>query len=277
MSNWKLAAGRLTWWTLAAIVFVVSVSPAPTQAIPMTCRAIGVLRLENGTLQICAQVGNKRFWQSATSHSTSGKSRIRASEVFPGSDLTRQNLRGINLEGRDISTARMPFADLTDAKLAGAFVMSLNFASANLTNSDLSRTYGGWLFFNGANLAGANLSNSYLPYSNFDAYVVENTMIRVNLRGANLDSATLRGSTFENADFDRASAKGANFQDSLFIGTSLRDANLTGANFVGATLSNANFTGSKLGDDWRTLFRGARFENTTWVDGKVYSAFPGAP
>lgn len=277
MSNWKLAAGRLTWWTLAAIVFIVSVSPAPTQAIPMTCRAIGVLRLENGTLQICAQVGNKRFWQSATSHSTSGKSRIRASEVFPGSDLTRQNLRGINLEGRDISTARMPFADLTDAKLAGAFVMSLNFASANLTNSDLSRTYGGWLFFNGANLAGANLSNSYLPYSNFDAYVVENTMIRVNLRGANLDSATLRGSTFENADFDRASAKGANFQDSLFVGTSLRDANLTGANFVGATLSNANFTGSKLGDDWRTLFRGARFENTTWVDGKVYSAFPGAP
>jgi len=277
MSNRKSAAGRLTWWIVTAVVFIISVTPVPSQATSMTCRAIGVLRLENGTLQLCAQVGNKRIWQSATSHSTSGKSRIRVSQIFPGSDLTRQNLRGINLEGRDISTARMPFADLTGANLAGAFVMSLNFASANLINSDLSRAYGGWLFFNGANLAGANLTNAYLPYSNFDAYVVENTMIRVNLRGANLDSATLRGSTFENADFDRANAKGANFQDSLFIGASLRDANLTGANFVGATLSNANFAGSTLGDDWRTLFRGARFENTTWVDGKVYSAFPGTP
>lgn len=242
-----------------------------------TCRVIGVARLENGSLRICSQVGNKRVWQSATSQTSGSRSKIRAAQVYPGSDLTKQNLRGINLEGRDISTARMPFADLTGANLSGAFVMSLNFASANLSKANLSRMYGGWLFFNGANLEGANLSNAYLPSSNFDAYVAENGMVRVNLQGTNLDSATFRGSTFEKADLNRASAKGANFQDSLFVDANLRDANLTGASFRGAMLINANFSGSTLGSDWKSLFREARFENTTWVDGKIYSVMPDTP
>lgn len=259
---------------LAAVAVTLTGAPAHGAG---SCRAIGVTRIESGSLRICSQVGNRRIWQSAASPNAGSNSRIRAAQVFPGSDLTRQNLRGINLAGRDISTARMPFADLTGANLSGAFVMSVNFASANLTKANLSRMYGGWLFFNGATLEGADLSGAYLPSSNFDAYVAENGMVRVNLQATNLDSAMFRSSTFENADLNRASARGANFQDSLFVGSNIRGANLTGASFVGATLSQANFSGSTLGSDWKTLFRGARFENTTWVDGRVYSTMPDAP
>lgn len=284
MSHPTLISRRLGWkaarsvvGTLLTVIVAMTMPGVPAQATSADCRAIGVARLENGSLKICSQVGNRRVWRSTSIPSSSGSSKIRATQVYPGSDLTGQNLRGINLAGRDISTARMPFADLTGANLSGAFVMSLNFASANLTRANLSKMYGGWLFFNGANLEGANLSGTYLPSSNFDAYVAEPGMVRVNLQGANLDSATLRSSTFENADLSNVSAKGANFQDSLFVGTNLRNANLTGASFEGASLYHANFSGSILSSDWKTLFRGARFENTTWVDGKIYSVMPDVP
>ncbi|MGA1143375.1 MAG: pentapeptide repeat-containing protein [Ilumatobacteraceae bacterium] len=92
-----------------------------------------------------------------------------------------------------------------------------------------------------------------------------------------MTSATLRGSTFENARLDRTSARGANFEDSNFVNASIQNADLSGANFQGSDLSNTNFSGSTLGSDWRLQFRGARFENTTWVDGKVYSATPDSP
>lgn len=273
--EWRVARNLIG--TLSVSIVAMMMTGMAAQAASAECRAIGVARLENGSLRICSQVGSRRVWRSTTSQSFSGGQKIRAAQVYPGSDLTGQNLRGINLAGRDISTARMPFADLTGANLSGAFVMSLNFASANLVRANLSKMFGGWLFFNGANLEGANLSGTYLPSSNFDAYVAENGMVRVNLQGANLDSATLRSSTFENADLNKVSAKGANFQDSLFVGANLRNANLTGASFEGATLSHANFSGSTLGSDWKTLFRGARFENTTWVDGKIYSVMPDVP
>lgn len=273
--KWRCSMRVVGISALAAVAVTLTV--APVHGSLGSCSTIGVARIESGSLRICSQVGNRRIWQSAASPAAGSSPKIRAVQVFPGSDLTRQNLRGINLAGRDVSTARMPFSDLTGANLSGAFVMSVNFASANLTKANLSRMYGGWLFFNGANLECADLSGAYLPSSNFDAYVAENGMIRVNLQGTNLDFATFRSSTFENADLNRSSAKGANFQDSLFIGSNVRGANLAGASFVGATLSNANFSGSILGDDWQSSFKGARFENTTWVDGRVYSAMPSTP
>jgi uncharacterized protein YjbI with pentapeptide repeats len=90
-------------------------------------------------------------------------------------------------------------------------------------------------------------------------------------------SATLRGSTFEQARLDRTSARGANFEDSNFANASIQNADLAGANFQGSDLFNANFSGSTLGSDWRLQFRGARFENTTWVDGRIYSTIPDSP
>jgi uncharacterized protein YjbI with pentapeptide repeats len=249
----------------------------PASAVSKNCRTLGVSRIENGKLVVCVRVGNKKIWQSATASSSASKTSIRSSQVLAGSDLTRQNLRGINLAGRDISTARMPYADLTGANLSGAFVMSLNLASANLAGANLSKAYGGWLFVNGANLEGANLTNASLVHSNFDAYVAENGFMRVNLEGATLTSATLRGSTFEQARLDRTSARLANFEDSNFANASIQNADLAGANFQGSDLFNANFSGSTLGSDWRLQFRGARFENTTWVDGRIYSTTPDSP
>ena len=259
------------------VLLTMTTFASPADAASKSCRTPGVPRIENGTLVVCVRVGNKKIWQSATASSSASKTSIRGSQVLPGIDLTRQNLRGINLAGRDISTARMPYADLTGANLSGAFVMSLNLASANLAGANLSKAYGGWLFLNGANLEGVNLTNASLVHSNFDAYVAENGFMRVNLERSTLISATLRGSTFENARLDRTSARGANFEDSNFVNASIQNADLSGANFQGSDLSNSNFSGSTLGSDWRLQFRGARFENTTWVDGKVYSATPDSP
>lgn len=268
---------RIVRRTVSIVTILLAMNGASADATSATCGALGVARLENGSLRICSLVGNDQVWISSGSQASAGNSKIQTSKIYPGSDLTRQNLRGINLAGRDISTARMPFADLTGANLSGAFVMSLNFASANLTRVNLSKAHGGWLFLNGANLEGANLSTAYLPSSNFDAYVAENGTIRANLQGANLDAVTLRGSTFENANLTKANARGADFRESLFANAILRDCNLVGANFVGAVLDGADFSSSKLGSDWKKLFKGAHFEKTIWVDGKIYSAVPNTP
>ena len=273
----KILFVRIVWRTLSFLTVLLAVNGAAADATSATCGVLGVARLENGTLRICSLVGNNQVWVSSGNQASAGNSKIQASTIFPGSDLTRQNLRGINLAGRDISTARMPFADLTGANLSGAYVMSLNFASANLTKANLSKARGGWLFLNGATLEGANLAGAYLPSSNFDAYVAENGTIRANLQGANLDAATFRGSTFENANFAKANARGADFRDSLLVGAVLRDCNLVGANFVGTILNGADFSGSKLGSDWKKLFQGAHFEKTKWVDGNTYSAVPNTP
>lgn len=256
------------------------------------CTSVGTTRVISGTRHICVVLGKNRVWiaqsgaaattTTTTSTSTSTTTTTTtttvptADQIRPGNDLTRMNLRGINLSGKDLSTVRAPFADLTDANLSGAFVMSLNLASATLKNANLSRSRGGWLYLNGANLEGANLSGASLPYSNFDAHVL-NDIVRVNLRSANLAGAELRGSTFENADFTGANARGADLSSANFQKAILRNSNFTDANFRGADLGGADLTGSTLGSDWRTRFEGAMFRQTTWVDGTVWSTTPTGP
>jgi hypothetical protein len=42
-------------------------------------------------------------------------------------------------------------------------------------------------------------------------------------------------------------------------------------------LAGADFTGATVGSDWRNYFQRVTFYQTTWVDGKVYSAVPTTP
>jgi len=270
---------------------VVRAASTANKVMAKKCTSVGTTRVISGTRHVCVVLGKNRVWiaqsgaaaATATTASTSTSTTTTttttvptADQIRPGNDLTRMNLRGINLSGKDLSTVRAPFADLTGANLSGAFVMSLNLASATLKNANLSRSSGGWLYLNGANLEGANLSGAILPYSNFDAHVLNDT-VRVNLRSANLAGAGLRGSTFENADFTGANARGADLSSANFQKAILRNANFTDANFRGADLGEADLTGSTLGSDWRTRFEGATFRQTTWVDGTVWSTTPTGP
>ncbi|NDF69448.1 MAG: pentapeptide repeat-containing protein [Actinobacteria bacterium] len=281
---WRSIRLAIVFTLTSAVVstFAIAASAgALTSATP--CKTIGATRVINGTPHECVRVGNKRQWQvragatTTTTTTTSTTTTVpRADQIRPGSDLTRQNLRGINLAGRDLSTARAPYADFTNANLSGAFLMSFNLASATLKGANLSGATGGWLYFNGANLEGANLSKANLRYSNFDAHV-DNDTIRVNLRNANLTEAILAGSTFENADLTGASARNADLSSTNMQKAILRNADLTSASFRRADLHDADFTGATLGSNWRSQFEGAQFGKTIWVDGTEWSSMPTRP
>jgi uncharacterized protein YjbI with pentapeptide repeats len=280
---------------LGAIQSPLATSDSATAVAPAAagkCTNVGAKRLIGGVRHVCVLVGKNRMWipdggatttlppntttTSTTTTSTTTTTVPTPDKIRFGSDLTGMKLQGINLAGKDLSTLRAPHADFSGADFSGAFVMSVNFASAVLKGANLSRAEGGWLYLNGANLEGANLSNAILHSSNFDAHGF-NQIIRVNLRDTNLTGATLRYSTFESADLTRAVARNANFTSANFQKAILQKADLTNAEFRSADLSEADFTGATVGSDWRNYFQGARFSQTTWVDGKVYSAMPATP
>lgn len=266
---------------VAAVLFLlvvsgVGVTSASPKNSPATCSRTGSTRSINNQRQVCVVVGGRRYWVADPRVVSAAATKPTVSQIRPGGDMSGLDLRGIDLAGRDLSTARAAKANFEGVNLAGAFIMSVNLGSAILRRANLSNTSGGWVYFNGADLEGANLTGARLRGSNFDAYVDSGT-IRVNLRGARLDSVDLSWSTFENADFTGASARGAVFVDSNFQQAKVLRADLTNANFQRADLTGADFTGSIVSSDWRNQFKDARFQDTVWVDGTKWSSMPPSP
>jgi len=276
--NMRFRRPFLLLTTLFVLTNSVSTEAAPRPS-STTCSRTGATRTSSNQRQVCVLVAGKRYWVNDprfVSSPSSTMSPPSAQQIRPGGELSNSDLRGLNLAGRDLSTARAARSNLEGVNLAGAFIMSLNFASSNLRRADLSQTNGGWVYFNGANLEGATLTGARLRASNFDAYV-DNMTIRVNLRDARLDSADLSWSTFENADLTGAYARNASFVGANFQQSKVLRADLSNADFQGADLSGADFTGSTLSANWRNSFSGARFSNTTWIDGSVWSSMPTTP
>jgi len=261
---------------LVLLITGVGVTTAAPRNASTTCNRTGATRMSNNQRQVCVAVGGRRYWVADPRVPSTSPPRPSASRIRPGSDVSGQDLRGLDLTGRDLSTARAARANLEGVSLAGAFIMSLNFGSAVLRRANLSQTTGGWVYFNGADLEGANLTGARLRGSNFDAHV-DLGIVRVNLRGARLDSADFSWSTFENADLTGASARGANFTNSNFQQAKVLKADLSNANFQGADLTGADFTGSTVASDWRNQFKDARFQDTTWIDGTKWSSTPTGP
>jgi len=84
-----------------------------------------------------------------------------------------------------------------------------------------------------------------------------------NLRGADLDSAYLRGAWFVNADLEGADLSGANLLGTIFTGANLRNADLDGAEYDEKTVlpdgtpwtpgaDLARFTDPDHPDFWRS-------------------------
>jgi uncharacterized protein YjbI with pentapeptide repeats len=146
-----------------------------------------------------------------------------------GAVVIRGNLRGVELNGANLSEAVISETDLTDAlllnaTLAGAQLIYADMTGLHMPGSDFRyaflsrvRLEGAWL--KGADLTGADLSETDLQY-------------------ATLSNANLTGADLEGADLTHAFALDANLTDANLSG-----ANLTGAKFSNATLDGANLTG----------------------------------
>ncbi|HTJ80879.1 MAG TPA: pentapeptide repeat-containing protein, partial [Polyangiaceae bacterium] len=178
---------------------------------------------------------------------------------FTGANLSKMDLRGIDLEGAFLESADLSGANLSGARLKDVVLSRANLAGANLSGADLTR----------ANLGRAKL--------------VKADLSSANLTEAILDSCDLTGATLSRATMDKAQtleiiANGVDFthakaESLVFFKAKLRDTKFRGARInlcifhecelarIDAT--GANFSQSVLlmsnADD--AVFSGAQVEN----------------
>jgi len=125
-----------------------------------------------------------------------------------GLNLSRRNLKGIDLSGEPEKSLDLHGINLAMANLQKANLWRTNLHTVNLRRADLSE---------------ANIS-------------------RVVLRNANLQLANLTGAKLTGADF-----RGANLSMANLRGADLGEANLTDANLSWARLGDTNLTSAILG------------------------------
>jgi uncharacterized protein YjbI with pentapeptide repeats len=135
----------------------------------------------------------------------------------------------INLEGADLSKAKLDDIDLNNAYLHRTTLSEANLISAKLSNVDLSY----------ADLTAANLNYVELTGADLNGAILE----RVNLQGAQLQRAYLG-----NAQLQQVDLRDAHLQSAILIYADLHDSYLSGANISKADLSRTNLSGANLSD-----------------------------
>lgn len=168
-------------------------------------------------------------------------------------DLSRQNLRGINLVNFNLRGANLSEAQVCEANLCGA-----NLSKADLHGADLSGTYLSWADLHGANLRAADLHEADLSWAdlpeadlhgvNLDGAILYGaSLCRADLRGTSLDRADLRGANLSWASFGEAGTyehtrnqlrhRGAIFSDTTNVKVAGRFSDEAGSYALGFLLS----------------------------------------
>ena len=125
------------------------------------------------------------------------RAQLRAVDL-QGANLERTNLEGANLRRAELRGARFQGADLRYAKLwysslEGVDLVQVDLKSADLEGANLSRADLGGANLANTNLRGANLAGANLKFVDFaQAYLEDANLEGVQLKGANLSRAFLR-------------------------------------------------------------------------------------
>ncbi len=174
---------------------------------------------------------------------------------FRGLDLDGADLRGADLSGAEIERicdARMDMAILRDCECQGLLV------GCNLQGADLSEAK-----LQGTSLERSDLTGANLKGMNGYRLGAAGTCFRsANLQKAYLLEAQLAGADFTGACLHQAQPSRAKLADAKLQGADLREADLTQSNLQGADLTDADLRGASLveADLRRARIDGANFE-----------------
>lgn len=191
--------------------------------------------------------GRPDFGEARLARALFDYARFERPASFAKADLTAASFGWARMEEVSFAKAILGNVDFTGSKESEAF--ATRFDEAILDGSDFTSATGN-----------PNFTKADLAVAHLDAV----TFVPVNLRDANLTSASAGGAilhradargakfttlvgpvaqlsgNFSGADFDAAQMVGANF-DGTFAGSSFGEAVLTGASFESATLRGSDF------------------------------------
>jgi len=159
---------------------------------------------------------------------------LHESDLISGKARNVVALHEADLNGADLSFAKLEGTNLSKADLHGADMVSAKLSGANLSEAILS----------GADLTAIDLVKANLVH----AYLSDTILNWADLTDANLDGAVLRRAKLRKAD--------------------LTSANLSGADLIGTDLSKANLTDAQVSDE--QLAQAKSLKGATMPDGTVH-------
>jgi uncharacterized protein YjbI with pentapeptide repeats len=117
-------------------------------------------------------------------------------------DLSRTDLRGVNLENRNLKKADLSFSNLERASLINANLVKANLSRAKLIAADLHEAK-----LQEASLSSSNLERARLSWANLK----KADLTYAKLKEANLIKANLKGARLAHADFENTNVRSVKY------------------------------------------------------------------
>lgn len=170
--------------------------------------------------------------------------------IFTDKDLSRRNLRGVNLQGVDISGMNFRGADLSLALLDDTKCSETAFIEAKLDHASMKGA-----LLEDTKFWGASLEHTDFQDATFKGVCVDEKFASARMVGADLREMSAQSRLTPGAFLQRCRLDGRNLRSQDLRGTNLREANLEDADFCGALFDHTTiFTGAKLAGA-KMLFR----------------------
>lgn len=181
-----------------------------------------------------------------------------------GSDLSRQDLREVNLKRAYLFKTNFREADLTFSKLNGAFGHEIVFENAILKYASLVDTKLGRSIFDNSDLTEVNLKRAYIGWSSLKnvtfykadisfANLIYTEMEKANLKSANLTKSDLLGAQLAGTNFTDANLSYARLSLATMNGAILKNADLLNTNLIDVKGLSCNQLRSAK--NWSTTYR----------------------
>jgi uncharacterized protein YjbI with pentapeptide repeats len=168
-----------------------------------------------------------------------------------GLDVPNGDLRGINLDGANLTRSNFSGTDFYKASLVGcdlenSYLRKAKFRDVDLSGSSLISSNLKDAKFRGANLSGTQLGRTKMHRADFTGA----TLIQADLRGASIQSTILRGANLSQSTVRMADFYRVDFRDVILEGCDIGRAKFT-------ECSNMPIELVKSAENWQT----ARFKN----------------
>jgi len=179
-------------------------------------------------------------------------------------ELSKADLRQVNLIGANLSEANLSGAILIKARLSES-VLCYNLRDAILNQAKLNQ---------------ADRIKENLKLAKFTKHLLSDfgltgaVLNRANLEFANLSEADLRWTDLIEANLSHADLTGADLTGANLKGANLNHADLKGIDLTGASLTQADFTMAKLcgADLTRAILNRANLNETDLTEAKLSEA-----
>ena len=149
------------------------------------------------------------------------------------SGCTTKPAPSVNMNGCDLSNQDLSKLDLRSIQLVGANLHLTKLEQADLAGANLSKATATSAFLAQTDLEGANLQGTNLQAAGLYGADLSYT----NASGANMKGALLPGAGLYNANLTGVDLTGADLSSSILINTNLTKANLTNAKLANAYMS----------------------------------------